>query len=89
MALNIKNPEVERLASEVAGMTRESKTEAIRRALVDRRERLSYRLAAVDRGRLLRDVLENEIWPMIPRGLFGQPLAGAERKAVLGEDPVT
>jgi len=33
MALNIKNPEVERLAADVARLTGESKTEAIRRAL--------------------------------------------------------
>ena len=33
MALNLKNEEVERLATEVARMTGESKTEAIRRAL--------------------------------------------------------
>ena len=33
MALNIKNAEVERLAAEVARLTGESKTEAIRRAL--------------------------------------------------------
>ena len=32
MALNIKNPDVERLAAEVADLTGESKTEAIRRA---------------------------------------------------------
>lgn len=33
MALNIKNREVERLAAEIAALTGESKTEAIRRAL--------------------------------------------------------
>ena len=40
MALNLKNDEVERLAAEVAGMTGESKTEAIRRALDERKRRL-------------------------------------------------
>lgn len=40
MALNIKNQEVERLAAEVAKMTGETKTEAIRRALGERRQRL-------------------------------------------------
>ena len=33
MALNLKNDEVERLATEVARLTGESKTEAIRQAL--------------------------------------------------------
>ena len=41
MPLNIKNSEVERLAAEVARLTGESKTEAIRRALDERRRRLS------------------------------------------------
>jgi antitoxin VapB len=40
VALNIKNQEVERLAAEVAKMTGETKTEAIRRALGERRQRL-------------------------------------------------
>src|SRR6266446_5355278 len=40
MALNLKNAEVERLAAEVARLTGESKTEAIRRALDERRRRL-------------------------------------------------
>src|SRR4029453_11787484 len=40
MALNLKNAEVERLAAEVARLTGESKTEAIRRALEERRQRL-------------------------------------------------
>ena len=72
MALNIKNHEVERLATEVAELAHESKTEAIKKALFERREHLSYRLAAVDRGDLLRDLLHNEIWPMIPKALLGR-----------------
>ena len=37
MALNIKNAEVEQLAAEVASMAKESKTEAIRQALHERK----------------------------------------------------
>ena len=37
MALNIKNTEVERLAAEVAELSQETKTEAIRRALEERK----------------------------------------------------
>ncbi len=40
MGLNIKNAEVEQLASEVADLAHETKTEAIRRALLERRVRL-------------------------------------------------
>ncbi len=87
MALNLKNSAVERLAGEVASLTGESKTEAIRRALEDRRDRLSYRLGALDRGQRLRDLLEHEIWPMIPRALLGPvaahdaPRSGAPARA--------
>ena len=49
MALNIKNEEAERLAAEVARMTGESKTEAIRRALAERRQHLAYRVSPGDR----------------------------------------
>lgn len=50
MALNIRNPETERLASELAKQTGESKTEAVTKALKDRlarvrRERSRRRLA--------------------------------------------
>ena len=42
MALNIRNAETERLAAEVASMTGESKSEAVRRALEDRLRRLRH-----------------------------------------------
>jgi antitoxin VapB len=50
MALNIRNPETEKLARELAAITGESKTEAVTRALRDRlgrlrRERKGRRLA--------------------------------------------
>ena len=45
MALNIKNEAVERLVAEVARLAGESKTEAVRRALEERKARLAYRLA--------------------------------------------
>ena len=40
MALNIRNAETEKLAEEVARLTGETKTEAVRRALLDRLTRL-------------------------------------------------
>ena len=43
MALNIKNQDVENLLDEVVQMTGESKTEAIRKALEERRQRLALR----------------------------------------------
>jgi antitoxin VapB len=43
MALNIRNPETERLASEVARRTGETKTEAVTEALRERLARLRRR----------------------------------------------
>ncbi len=41
MALNIKDRETEKLAAEVAAITGESKTRAVRIALEERKQRLS------------------------------------------------
>ena len=43
MSLNIKNNEVEELARQVATATGETMTEAIRRALLERRDRLALK----------------------------------------------
>ena len=40
LALNIRHPETEKLAAELARLTGETKTEAVRRALLDRLARL-------------------------------------------------
>ncbi len=84
MALNLKNSDVERLAAEVATITGETKTEAIRKALEERRERLSYRIADTDRASVLATLLEVEVWPLIPRGLLGRALTRKERADILG-----
>jgi antitoxin VapB len=54
MALNLRNPEVERLAASLARLTGETKTEAVRAALADRLERLQRERA----GRSLADELD-------------------------------
>ena len=65
MALNIKNSQVEDLATEIAGITGETKTEAIRRALEERRQRLSFQVVRESRGEELRSFLEREVWSVI------------------------
>ena len=62
MALNIKNPQVESLAAEVSEITGETKTEAIRRALEERRQRLSFQTVHENRADELRSFLEREVW---------------------------
>lgn len=87
MALNIKNIEVERLAEEVARLTGETKTEAIRKALAERRQRLAYRVDETGRaGRALR-FLEEEVWPTVPRKERGRRLSRDEEDAILGYGP--
>jgi antitoxin VapB len=86
MPLNIKNLEVERLAAEVARLTGESKTEAIRRALDERRRRLKGISAEQRRARVLR-FLEKKVWPTLPGGERGRRLTRAEEDDILGYGP--
>ena len=83
MALNIKNAEVERLAVEVARLTGESKTEAIRRALDERRRRLTVVSTSERRARVLR-FLEETAWPAVPASQMGRRLSRAEEDDILG-----
>jgi antitoxin VapB len=83
MALNLKNADVERLAAEVARLTGETKTEAIRKALEERRRRLKAVVPARRKARLLR-LLRRRIWPAIPKNQLGRRLTRAEEDAILG-----
>jgi antitoxin VapB len=87
MGLNIKNAEVERLAVEVARMTGETKTEALRKALMERRDRLSSRGAAVDRKDRFLRFLEREIWSRIPPDQLGKGPTKEEVEEILGFGP--
>lgn len=80
MALNIKNAEVERLAAEVAELTGESKTEAIRQALADRKERLTV----PQRKRMdgIYDWLERDVWPHLKPEFQGKPVTKEEMDAL-------
>jgi antitoxin VapB len=80
VALNIKDDDAERLVSELAAMTGESKTRAVRVALSERRERLLH--STNDTG--LRHFLETELWPQIPPKMLGHAPSKAEREAILG-----
>jgi antitoxin VapB len=86
MALNIKNADVERLATEVARLTGESKTEAIRRALDERRRRLTRRATDERRARVLR-FLEKKVWAKLPAGERGRRLTRAQEDTILGFGP--
>ncbi|HEY4572626.1 MAG TPA: type II toxin-antitoxin system VapB family antitoxin [Thermoanaerobaculia bacterium] len=85
MALTI-DPETERLAAELAELAGESKTEAIRKALEERRQRLAPP-GAPDRVARLRRFLEEEVWPQIPADLRGKRLSKQEEGEILGYGP--
>jgi len=74
MALNIKNAQVESLAAEVSQLTGESKTEAIRRALEERKQRLSFQVVRENRADELRGFLEREVWSVIRARSAGRRL---------------
>ena len=84
MPLNIKNAEVERLVTEVARLAGESKTEAVKRALEERRARLVHRVPEADRAGRLRRFLETEVWPLVPGDQIGRRLTREEEDAILG-----
>lgn len=86
MPLNIKSPDVERLAAEVARMTGESKTEAIRKALEDRKRRLKA-VPARNRRASVLEFLKSQVWTGMPKGQFGRSLTRAEEDAILGYGP--
>ena len=90
MALNIKDPEAEKLAAEVAEMTRDSKTGAVREALRERRDRLRLESGGKDAKPYqgMRQWLETEIWPQIPDELLDrEPRTKEEIEEILGFGP--
>lgn len=84
MALNIKNAEVERLVDEISSLTGSGKTETIRRALLEQKERLSLHVNALHRGSRIKRFLETEIWPQVPEAEKGRRLTRQEEDTLLG-----
>ena len=84
MAINIKNPEVERLVAEIAAMTGENKTEAVRRALLERQQRLAFQATNENKAARIRRFLENEVWSVVPQQELGRALTKEEEEAILG-----
>lgn len=87
MALNLKNKEVEELAAEVAELTGETKTEAIRRALLERRERIQFQVRNQSRAGSFLSYLEHEIWPRVDPTKLGVGISKKEIEQILGYGP--
>ena len=84
MALNIKDPKVERLAAEISRLTGETKTRAVRVSLEERRARLSLKVVGSDRRARLVRFLEEEVWPTVRRSVLGKRLGREEEDRILG-----
>jgi antitoxin VapB len=92
MALNFENEETERLAAEIAKLAGESEEEAVRQALLERRDRLQAESGRKRRRpRTKEEILhfmEREIWPLIPeRNRGGPPITKEEKEEILGYGP--
>jgi antitoxin VapB len=86
MALNLKSPRVEALAAEVARLAGESKTEAIRKALEERRRRLKGHSGRERRARI-QQFLRTKVWPTVPKKELGRRLSRDAEDAILGYGP--
>ena len=86
MPLNIKNAEVERLAAEVATLARESKTEAIRRALQERIVRLKLHSGRAGGDERIHSILAR-FRKDFPNGDFGRKMTKRQKEEILGYGP--
>jgi antitoxin VapB len=85
--MRFNDPEVKRLLAEVTELTGESRAEAVRRSLQERKERLSSLVAPSRRGEGFLRFMEEEIWPKIPESELGRRLTKAEEEEILGCGP--
>lgn len=87
MALNIKNAQVERLVDEIVEVTGETKTDAVRRALEERRERLELQGRRPRTLEEIREFMEREVWSKLPPGVRGRGPTTEEQEEILGLGP--
>jgi antitoxin VapB len=87
MALNLKSPEVETLALEVSILAHETKTEAVRKALIERKIRLLAGGSNPGGRKNIKRYLEEKVWPQIPATELGRTMTRAEEDEILGYGP--
>ncbi len=83
MALNLKNPEVDTLAAEVAVLAKESKTEAVRQALLERKARLIAVSVPQKRSERAASILR-EFRATLSDAVRGKRLSREEEDDILG-----
>ncbi len=97
MAVNITK-RIEELAGELSRLTGERATEAVERALLERKKRVqqlrqkqpeTVQLTPEQRKRYdeFMKTMEREVWSNIPRHLLGKPVTKEEREDILGIGP--
>jgi antitoxin VapB len=84
MALNLKNKNVERLVEDVVALTGENKTEAIRKALEERKQRLSLQIKPHYKNQRIMEFLNREVWSIIPPQMLGHRISKKEKEKILG-----
>lgn len=82
MALSLKDSQVERLVEEVAEMAGETKTEAVRKSLEERKARLQ--IVRDDDAEDLRRYLREEVWPQVLPEYRGRAISQEEQDEILG-----
>lgn len=88
MAMNIKDPETERLIAELARRTGKSKTAVVREVMRKQLEQLDAEAESADeRFRRLHRFMEEEIWSQLPPEQLGKPITKEEREEILGFGP--
>lgn len=93
MAPSFEDKEIEQLATEIAKLTGESESDALRQALRERRDRLLDVQAGGGgrRPRTMEEMLhfmETEIWSQIPDEILDKPpMTKAEKEELLGYGP--
>ena len=86
MGLSLKSMEVEQLAAEVAALAKKTKIEAIRKALIDRKERLIAEGQTQTRSERAASILQ-QFWDRLPPEHLGRPLSREEEDEILGFGP--
>ena len=84
MALNLKSPDVNRLVVEVAELAGETKTQAVRRALQERKALLLRKGQEQAPRRDLLTFLKREVWPHIPKRERGKRIGKRRWEHILG-----
>jgi len=86
MGLNIKNPEVEQLAAEIASMMRESKTRPFDALYWNAAAGFRLKTATVFWHKT-QGIHGKNVWPLIPERQMGRRLSREEEDQILGYGP--